>query len=418
MKRPTSLIHNNVIKVSARAFANPFLPPSPSSIGNKAGGNPVTIFHFPSNPSTRRDNDTTRTHSSNTNTPLPTSKTRTELAKSCHWESVITYSEYPYDCSGSMLSNNGRFPKDDMNNLNNNSWNRIWFYMPSGEEVSFCAHAAMAACSVIQKYANNSSGDENADGGHEICFLSGILSDEEELDDEMKQRKLVTNQAFIQKVLHSSNSDVDGEINVNEVSLKMSNTLDESTVNYKVVTKLLNEIGLSEDDISSPQCTTTKDNKANLLPSCINSSVARNKTLIPLKSESILHSATNPKDELFFRDLCDEIGSTGLYLYTPSLTSSSSYECRQYPRFSGYPEDPATGIAAAALANSLHSRKIHDHFVTGEGGGEGYNTDGKVVYEIFQGTAMGKPSRIKVSFDDSDDLTCSGVVEVDDEEEM
>ena len=64
--------------------------------------------------------------------------------------------------------------------------------------------------------------------------------------------------------------------------------------------------------------------------------------------------------------------STGVYLYAPkpSLPSSDtnitksnnngdrrsrhlSFECRQFPRSSGYAEDPATGIAAAALAASL-----------------------------------------------------------------
>ena len=48
----------------------------------------------------------------------------------------------------------------------------------------------------------------------------------------------------------------------------------------------------------------TNDERIHDLPSCINSSVARKKTLIPVKSESILHSATNPKDASYFRDLC------------------------------------------------------------------------------------------------------------------
>ena len=54
---------------------------------------------------------------------------------------------------------------------------------------------------------------------------------------------------------------------------------------------------------------------------------------------------------------------------------------RQFPRASGYPEDPATGIAAAALACSLrrhHQETLHSS------------------YKFYQGFAMGQPSLIVV----------------------
>ena len=76
------------------------------------------------------------------------------------------------------------------------------------------------------------------------------------------------------------------------------------------------------------------------------------------------------------------------------------YECRQFPRASGYPEDPATGIAAAALASSLQ-----------RGGILGDN--GKFV--MYQGTAMGKKSSLNVRIND-DTVYCSGTVEIDNEE--
>lgn len=400
-----------IIKASARAFTNPFhvTSSSPSSFtALNTGGNPVTVFHF-NNHNTQQANQLI----------LPTSKVRTELAKSCQWESVITYSGYPYDYfNGSIMSSRSNRSNELLSNENEYSeieWNRIWFYMPSGEEVSFCAHAAMAACSVMKNtQAINNNGDNDA---NKIHFLSGILSDEEETDDEIRQCRLIRNQALIKAV-----DGIDGS-KLDEIYLEMPNTLDEGQVDQDIVRKLLNEIGLTEDDVMSLSNTklqgyegsksTTKNHN---LPACINSSVARNKTLIPIRSESKLHSATNPKDAIYFRDLCDQIDSTGIYLYTPLLSSLSSYQCRQFPRFSGYPEDPATGIAAAALANSLYSRQMFDKRKRRQN-----NELDKIEYEILQGTAMGKPSRIKISFDHdekSDIITCSGIIEIDDTDEI
>jgi predicted PhzF superfamily epimerase YddE/YHI9 len=64
-----------------------------------------------------------------------------------------------------------------------------------------------------------------------------------------------------------------------------------------------------------------------------------------------------------------------------------AFECRQFPRFSGYSEDPATGIAAGALAASFRKRQLM--CPSGESGG---NSN----YDIHQGTAMGRPSKIIV----------------------
>ena len=63
---------------------------------------------------------------------------------------------------------------------------------------------------------------------------------------------------------------------------------------------------------------------------------------------------------------------------TPSgARGARSYECRQFPRSSGYPEDPATGIAASALAATLRF-------------GPDDNKKSTIVnYDIYQGTAMG-----------------------------
>ncbi|MEZ5715940.1 MAG: PhzF family phenazine biosynthesis protein [Paracoccaceae bacterium] len=63
------------------------------------------------------------------------------------------------------------------------------------------------------------------------------------------------------------------------------------------------------------------------------------------------------------------------------------WHARQFPRASGYPEDAATGIAAAALAYGLlHSGRIA----------------ADTPLRIRQGEAMGSPSEIGVAFRDGD----------------
>ncbi len=63
------------------------------------------------------------------------------------------------------------------------------------------------------------------------------------------------------------------------------------------------------------------------------------------------------------------------------------FECRQFPRFSGYSEDPATGIAAGALAASFHKRQ--SAYSRGKFWGDSN-------YTVVQGTSMGRPSKINV----------------------
>jgi predicted PhzF superfamily epimerase YddE/YHI9 len=117
---------------------------------------------------------------------------------------------------------------------------------------------------------------------------------------------------------------------------------------------------------------------------CCNASIARPKTLIPVKSLDILHDkviAPKPSASKGFELSCNALDqSTGLYVYAKSETEDGAWECRQFPRASGYPEDPATGIAAAALACHLYQHQEIDI----------------PAYKMYQGTAMGKPSLIVV----------------------
>jgi len=117
-----------------------------------------------------------------------------------------------------------------------------------------------------------------------------------------------------------------------------------------------------------------------------NASVARPKTLVELESVDAVQRARVPTGDGSFADACATMDdSTGVYLYAQHENRATSYECRQFPRSSGYPEDPATGIAAAALAASLRF-----------GPSSSKDESTSIDYDIYQGTAMGRPSLIQV----------------------
>lgn len=113
----------------------------------------------------------------------------------------------------------------------------------------------------------------------------------------------------------------------------------------------------------------------------VNAATSRVKTLVPLKSTAILNGLA--PDFTRMETLCESLGSTGLYPFAASDVDVQTFEARQFPKSSGYPEDPATGIAAAALAFGLlaHGRVTQSDWV-----------------RVLQGRAMGRPSAIQVHF--------------------
>jgi PhzF family phenazine biosynthesis protein len=114
-----------------------------------------------------------------------------------------------------------------------------------------------------------------------------------------------------------------------------------------------------------------------------NAGTSRVKTLVPLRSVALL-DALQP-DWAGVEALCSTLGSTGLYPYAVVEDAQRTFEARQFPRSSGYPEDAATGIAAAALAFGLLA-------------GDGVEpTDEPIL--VRQGRAMGRPSQIRVRVD-------------------
>ena len=338
-------------------------------VSGGVSGNPVDVFL--ARPSS----------SSSDNLTLPPD-IRSRLAQSCEWESVIAH------LPSASAGEEGQRPV-------------LSFHMPSGEEVSFCAHAALGAASVIGQEA----------GGNSAVVEFTTTTDES-----------------VQSVSISTKS--------GEAELKMMAKLTESDIpDFITLGHVRDALGLRMDDVSLG---------GTGLPSYINSSIARNKTLFPMLDESRLQvGPQNPKDPEEWKRLCDKIDSTGVYLYSPvdgdAMKDDEAegnngemkeekddteevvlrYECRQFPRASGYPEDPATGIAAAALAASLRKR------------GFGTPVDDKDTrqyrYEFYQGTSMGRRSKIGVRFDpdcdvkskDKDmDIYISGLVDISSREEV
>jgi PhzF family phenazine biosynthesis protein len=115
----------------------------------------------------------------------------------------------------------------------------------------------------------------------------------------------------------------------------------------------------------------------------LNASTSRVKTLIPLKSAAVLDAAR--PDSAAIEQLCERIDSTGLYPFAADALQARKFDARQFPKSSGYPEDAATGIAAAALSFGL----LHYGMIA---------LDGAPVL-VHQGRAMGQPSDIFVRFD-------------------
>lgn len=111
-------------------------------------------------------------------------------------------------------------------------------------------------------------------------------------------------------------------------------------------------------------------------------SVSREKLLVPLRSQTVLRRLTPDMDSLW--RLCEALGVSGLYPFVRATEVPDAYaEARQFPLRAGFPEDAATGVAAAALGGYLTR---YDYALA----------DGRHEFRIAQGYAMGHPSKIDV----------------------
>lgn len=322
-----------VERISARVFCH-----------GPGGGNPVTVFA----------------------SLLPlSSSTQARLAQECEWESVMvaTQSNLSSSLDSDINNNNESRPPAEMA-----------FYMPSGEEVSFCAHAALGGAYALAQRAGFSDMTIHVPmtGSSQTIHFPALESDETDTTPQ-------------------------------KACLSMEAVLEEEPISHRpTLNRLLRDhLGISGADLVP--------SRGRVYPSFVNSSIARPKTLVHLNSVETLHrartpkvatlplsnddatetddSAPPPKRRNTFAMACAAIDdSTGIYLYANKPNEDGAWECRQFPRNSGYPEDPATGIAAAALAASLFNNSIY-----------------LPLYKLYQGTAMGRPSLIEVG-----DLRFSG----------
>jgi PhzF family phenazine biosynthesis protein len=113
-----------------------------------------------------------------------------------------------------------------------------------------------------------------------------------------------------------------------------------------------------------------------------NARTSRVKTLVPVADVGVLDGLRPDFGRM--ESVCDLVGSTGLYPYAASDPSRQMFDARQFPRSSGYPEDAATGIAAAALSFGLLENGLVE--------------SGERPIRIRQGRAMGRPSEIVLRF--------------------
>ena len=107
-------------------------------------------------------------------------------------------------------------------------------------------------------------------------------------------------------------------------------------------------------------------------------STSRFKLMVPVKDRETLDSL-EPDFEYLWQ-LCDACECSGFYVFARDPEKPDTCYARQFPCRSGYDEDPATGIAAAALGaywvkHALNALK------------PGWNR-----LKVYQGHAMGRPS--------------------------
>ena len=123
-----------------------------------------------------------------------------------------------------------------------------------------------------------------------------------------------------------------------------------------------------------------------------NAVTSRVKTLIPMKGARELNALVPDPPQI--EACCGRIGSTGLYPYAIEHQGERRFEARQFPKSSGYPEDAATGIAAAALAFGLLKNGLVER--------------NSAPITIMQGRAMGSLSeiRVRLGFADSRPVGC------------
>nr|MBQ6241973.1 PhzF family phenazine biosynthesis isomerase [Lachnospiraceae bacterium] len=111
---------------------------------------------------------------------------------------------------------------------------------------------------------------------------------------------------------------------------------------------------------------------------------SRFKLLVPLKEKATVYRLEPDFEYLW--SLCDKYHTTGFYPFAPEPGDDPRLFCaRQFPCRAGYPEDPATGVAASALSAYMVEHRLLPL------------ADGWNEITVRQGEAMGKPSIISAA---------------------
>ncbi len=116
-------------------------------------------------------------------------------------------------------------------------------------------------------------------------------------------------------------------------------------------------------------------------PIC-SAATSRMKLIVPLRDRETLDSLRPDFEALWA--LCDKYETTGFYPYAAEQGENGMpvFYARQFPKRAGYPEDPATGVAASALGAYIAANQLAPLH-------EGWNR-----FTVMQGFAMHRPSRI------------------------
>lgn len=207
----------SIEKVSARVFCQL----------KSRGGNPVSVFY-----GAELDDHQ-----------------RSVLSKTCEWESVFLSS-------------------------------KLHFYMPTGEQVSFCAHAAMG-CAFV--------GFKTGQHANQVSFETAHCGN---------------------SIGSSYRAEVhDGDI----VSMKLSTKWAESPIkNTPLLHRMLREF----HGVKAASC--------HDIPTLLNSSIARPKTLVYVRN---VDDVKVPPLHDSYRQACDAIDSTGVYFYSDRPDENGAWDC-------------------------------------------------------------------------------------------
>ena len=112
-------------------------------------------------------------------------------------------------------------------------------------------------------------------------------------------------------------------------------------------------------------------------------SVSRAKLIVPLRHADEVQRAR--PDFAVLWELCRRLDTTGAYVFAPHPDGDPQHVvARQFPVDAGFPEDPATGVAAAALAAYLAAKRRQARPTW-------------IPITIDQGDAMGQPSWVRAA---------------------